>query len=101
MSKRSEYHTRKILKTITWRIIATSTTMVLVFIFTGEWVLAVEVGILEVISKMLFYYGHEYVWDKISYGKSSHPLNTLILKKDMEPEDRKEIEKRLEELGYL
>ena len=101
MSERTEYHKRTLFKTISWRIVATSTTMTIVFIFTGQVALSIGIGIVEVISKMFFYYGHEYIWDKIPYGKSSHPLSAFILKKEMEPDDRKEIEKKLQDLGYL
>ena len=61
-------NTRKItlLKTITWRMVATATTMLLVFIFTGELSLMLEVGLLEVSLKMLFYYLHERAWSRVT-----------------------------------
>jgi uncharacterized membrane protein len=65
-----ENHTRSIVKTISWRVIATLTTMVLVFTFTGQLFLSVGVGLVEVISKLIFYYIHERIWDKISWGRA-------------------------------
>ena len=61
---------RSIVKTITWRIIATLTTTLLVFIFTGNLVMALELGAIEVIAKLLFYYLHERVWNRIMWGKN-------------------------------
>tara|TARA_B100000315_G_C14198120_1_gene416374 strand:+ start:225 stop:437 length:213 start_codon:yes stop_codon:yes gene_type:complete len=60
---------RSILKTITFRIIATLTTMFLVLLFTKNYAIAGLVGLLEFISKLFIYYIHERVWCKISWGK--------------------------------
>lgn len=62
-------HKRSIAKTITFRIIATITTMILVLIFTGNLTLAGAVGALDLVSKLMIYYVHERVWDKFSWGK--------------------------------
>jgi len=64
-----ETHLRSFFKGITWRIIATVTTMVLVFISTGDFVITLSVGFFEVIAKLLFYYLHERVWNRIRWGK--------------------------------
>lgn len=61
---------RSIVKAISWRIIATLTTMTIVFLFTGELSLAAGVGVLDVISKLIFYYVHERGWNLVSWGKS-------------------------------
>ena len=70
-----QYSTKKrtLLKTISWRTIATLTTAVLVYIFTGEIAIAITIGGIEVVAKMLFYFGHERVWEKIKYGKKEIP----------------------------
>jgi len=65
----TENHKRSMAKTISWRIIASLTTMAIVFLFTRELVLSMGVGAVEVITKMIFYYGHERVWAKVSWGK--------------------------------
>ena len=61
---------RSILKAVSWRVIATFTTMVIVYIFTREFLLTLEVGFFEIVSKIIFYYGHERVWNMIRWGKS-------------------------------
>ena len=68
----TEFRKRSFVKAISWRIIATSTTMALVFFFTGELALATSVGILDVISKLILYYGHERSWNLINWGKREH-----------------------------
>ncbi len=62
---------RRIAKTFTFRIIATITTMILVIVFTGNLALASVIGVLDVISKLIIYYIHERVWDKISWGSNT------------------------------
>ena len=64
-----ETHLRSIMKSITFRILATLVTILLVVIFTGEFILAMQVGILEVISKLILYYAHERVWGHVRWGK--------------------------------
>ena len=64
---------RTILKTVTWRITATLTTTLLVYIFTGELDTAIEVGLLEMVAKLAFYYMHERLWDKLKFGKIEIP----------------------------
>jgi len=58
------------LKAISWRIIATSTGMLLVYFFTGQLETMAEFGIGDVVLKLLFYFLHERAWNKTEYGRS-------------------------------
>ena len=53
-----------ILKTISWRIIGTLDTMLISYFLTGDISIAVGIGGIEVVSKMILYYLHERVWNK-------------------------------------
>ena len=64
-----EAHFRSIMKAITWRVLATLTTILLVFIFTREFIISIEVGIVEIIVKLFLYYFHERVWELTQFGK--------------------------------
>ena len=64
---------RAVVKTISWRITATLTTAVLVYLFTGELTIAISVGLLEMLAKMALYYIHERLWDKSHFGKQRIP----------------------------
>jgi len=64
-----ETHTRSIAKAVSWRVFATLTTMLLVFIFTRNWVLSGDVGLAELVSKIVIYYLHERVWNFIGFGR--------------------------------
>lgn len=60
---------RSLAKAITWRIIATLTTVTLVYIFFGRLELAAAVGGLEVLLKLLFNFLHERAWLFVNFGK--------------------------------
>jgi uncharacterized membrane protein len=60
---------RSIMKTITFRALATITTMAFVWIFTGSLLLTGVIGGLEIVSKLVIYYLHERLWNRISWGK--------------------------------
>ncbi len=66
-----EKHKRTIAKTISWRIFATIITVILVFIFTGRWDISLGIGGVEVITKLIFYYFHERIWNYIIWGKEN------------------------------
>lgn len=74
-----QYETKKrsILKAISWRTWATMTTALLVFIFTGQFALAITIGLLEVFAKMALYFFHERLWQRIGYGKKEIPAFVL------------------------
>ncbi|TYP00066.1 adenylylsulfate kinase [Geothermobacter ehrlichii] len=68
-----ETRTRSILKAVSWRTLATLTTAVIVFLFTGRVALALTVGVLEVFAKMALYFFHERLWQKIRFGRRDVP----------------------------
>lgn len=64
-------YARTLLKTLSWRTIATITTMVIVYLYTREMALSFGVGAFEVTSKLALYYFHERMWQRISWGRSA------------------------------
>lgn len=60
---------RSVVKTISWRVLATLTTFILVYSFTEKLDVAAYVGMIEVFLKMLIYFFHERVWDRIKFGR--------------------------------
>lgn len=64
-----ESRTRSVIKTISWRFWATLTTAIIVYIFTGEFKLALAIGGIEVLIKLILYFTHERFWNRVKYGK--------------------------------
>ena len=65
---------RHIVKTITWRVIASATTFILAILFFHDDEKAVEkatgIAFAESAIKMVFYYFHERAWYKSNFGLS-------------------------------
>ncbi len=64
-----ETQTRSVVKALTWRILGTVSTTVLVFIFTRRFSLSLAVGGMEFVSKIGLYWFHERVWDRLRFGR--------------------------------
>jgi len=64
----NESHFRSIVKGITWRVVASITTMFVVFIVTGDLGLVASVGAVDVTLKVFFYYFHERMWGRVHWG---------------------------------
>lgn len=69
-------HKRHIAKTITWRIIGTVDTILLSWLITGNPILGLQIGLAEVITKMILYYFHERIWYKINLTKGGRILES-------------------------
>ncbi len=96
-----ETHSRTVMKTVSWRIVATLTTGIIVYILSGDFIMSLGVIGVEVVAKILFYYLHERVWNMIQWGKKSHPLASIPVNKELVPEDLDKIKQQLKDLGYL
>ena len=57
--------TKSLLKTLSWRLIATLITMIIAWIVVGDITIALSIGAEDVIIKMVAYYFHERAWTKI------------------------------------
>ena len=55
---------RHAIKAITWRAVATSTTVIIAWWVTGDLTVGIEVGTVEFFAKLLLYYLHERFWYK-------------------------------------
>ena len=64
-SPQSESHTRSLAKGITWRCLATLTTVIIAWLVTGEVAQAFQIGFVEFFAKLAIYYLHERAWTKI------------------------------------
>jgi len=68
-----EHPKRTLIKTITWRIIALLTTIVVVYAYSGNVRESLVIGVVANFLKMLFYYTHERVWNRIRFGRMKTP----------------------------
>ncbi|PHR73493.1 MAG: hypothetical protein COA66_03645 [Arcobacter sp.] len=60
---------RSVVKTISWRTVGTLDTVIISYFITGDLKMAASIGSIELFTKMILYYYHERLWNKISFGK--------------------------------
>lgn len=92
---------RSILKTITFRVLATLSTLVLVYIFTGQIILSISIALVETVVKTILYYLHERIWSKTTWGHKRHPLDGMPVTRELTNEQKKELIDTLKSLGYI
>lgn len=64
---------KSFLKSISWRIVGTFDTIIISFFITGQLRMALSIGSIEVVSKVILYYFHERVWEKFTKEKKDEP----------------------------
>ena len=60
-----ESRTRSLAKGLTWRVLATLTTISIAWLITGDVETALHIGFIEVFAKIAIYYLHERAWAQI------------------------------------
>lgn len=65
MSDRADKPVKSALKAISWRIVGTVDTMIISYIITGRFTVALSIGSVEVLTKTILYYFHERLWAHI------------------------------------
>ncbi len=73
-----ESRKRSIVKAITWRIIATVVTMLVSFIWLGEWSSSIALALMANGIKGLLYYLHERGWNRIGFGREKVKEDYMI-----------------------
>ena len=65
-----ELNIRSFIKGLSWRIFATATTIIIIYIFFGRLDLAIAAGAIEWFSKIILFWAHERIWIKIKWWKN-------------------------------
>lgn len=66
---------RSLAKSITWRIWGTIDTTILSYFISGNINIALTIGSLEILTKILLFFAHERLWAQIKWGRKI--LNTV------------------------
>ena len=70
-------HSRSVVKAVSWRILGTIATSIIVFIFTQRWAVSLFVGAMEFVSKIGLFWLHERIWDRVAFGRDNQPGTVL------------------------
>ena len=64
-----ESHKRSLVKTITWRLIAVTVTLLISYLWLREWGSSIALALAANGIKAVLYYLHERGWNRISFGR--------------------------------
>ena len=60
---------RSLLKSVTWRVIAIVSTLLIGYGMTGSWEFALSLTVVSNVINFILYYIHERVWLQVDWGK--------------------------------
>jgi uncharacterized membrane protein len=88
-----ESQKRSFAKSITWRILGIVILGAITWFLTQSWQITTAVTALFHLIRVILYYFHERVWDRIDWG--------LKKKNELTDEEKERMMERLRKLGYL
>lgn len=62
---------RSLLKAISWRATGTLDTIVISYFITGQVKWALSIGFVELFTKIVLFFVHERIWNRLSFGRIS------------------------------
>jgi uncharacterized membrane protein len=68
-----ESHARSLAKAVSYRVLGSAGTALVVFLFSGNMPLSAGVGALDMVLKIALYFLHERIWNYIPYGRAKRP----------------------------
>jgi len=92
---------RSWVKSIVWRVIGIVVLGGISYAITGDWKQMTLITVLFHSIRVVMYYFHERVWERIKWGRLKHPLSELPVKEKPTSEDLEIIARKLRELGYM
>jgi uncharacterized membrane protein len=60
---------RSIVKAVSWRITGTLDTIIVSWLISRKFSIAISIGFVELFTKICLYYFHERFWNRIQFGK--------------------------------
>ena len=64
-----ETTSRSITKAVSYRILGSTATSLIVYVLTGKPGPSLIAGLADMVVKIAVYYVHERIWDRISFGR--------------------------------
>ncbi|MBZ5579745.1 MAG: DUF2061 domain-containing protein [Acidobacteriia bacterium] len=68
-----ESNYRSLFKAISYRVLGSAATALIVFLLSGKLGLSIGTGALDMVTKIGLYYLHERIWERISFGRAKPP----------------------------
>jgi uncharacterized membrane protein len=69
----SDSNARSLAKAVSYRVLGSAGTALVVYVFSGNLPLSAGVGALDIFLKIGLYFLHERLWNHISFGRPKRP----------------------------
>jgi len=73
MQSRMESSARSIAKAVSYRLLGSSVTGLILFAITGKGTLSAIGGAADMVLKIVAYFVHERIWNRIEFGRTKPP----------------------------
>lgn len=88
-------------KSITWRLAGVVILGFISYAFTRDWGATTGITVVFHTIRLVLYYTHERLWERVSWGRITHPLAHLQLRDDLTSEEVCAIQELLRGEEYL
>ena len=68
-----ETNARSIVKAVSYRLLGSSVTGLILFAITGKGTISVLGSVADMVLKIAAYFVHERIWDRIQFGRTKPP----------------------------
>ena len=92
---------RSWVKSIVWRVVGVILLGGISYSVIGNWRDMTIITTSFHGIRVVMYYFHERLWERISWGRLKHPLATVPVKNNLTPEELRIATEKLKELGYI
>ena len=86
---------RSWVKSIVWRIIGIFLLGAIAYLVTGDWAAMTLITLIFHGIRVIMYYWHERIWERVKWGK------VYKRKEELAEKDQEKVKERLKSLGYL
>ncbi len=91
---------RSWMKSVTWRIVGVVILGGVTFLFTRDIGKTTWITLIFHSTRLILYYYHERIWERVQWGRLKHPLAHLPVRHDLTREEEKVIRRFLEEQRF-
>jgi len=92
---------RSLAKSVTWRVVGIVMLLAISYLVTHDWQKTTGITVVFHGSRLVLYYFHERIWERVQWGRLRHPLSHLSLRDDLTAAQLDEIRALLEDRRYI
>lgn len=68
----SDTPVRSLAKAVSWRVTGTIDTFLIAWLITGQVLIASGIAFTEIMTKIVLFWGHERIWNRVAWGKNDN-----------------------------